>query len=109
MAMTSEAIALDVRVEKVEFQGRKQTVLEFCDQASPVSGFIVIDSLALGPATGGCRLASYVDKQAALLDAQRLARGMSQKNAMAELPLGGGKSVLIMPERGFDRERVDYR
>ena len=104
--MTSEAVALDVRVEKVEFQGRKQTVLEFADQASPVAGFIVIDSLALGPATGGCRLARYADKQAALLDAQRLARGMSQKNAMAELPLGGGKSVLIMPESGFDRERA---
>lgn len=104
--MTNEAIPLDVRVEKLEFQGRKQTVLEFSDHASAVAGFIVIDSLALGPATGGCRLASYADKQAALLDAQRLARGMSQKNAMAELPLGGGKSVLMMPEQGFDRERA---
>lgn len=104
--MTNEEMSIDIRIEKVEFQGRKQTVLAFSDQISPISGYIVIDSLALGPAAGGCRMAYYPDKQSALTDAQRLARGMSQKNALAELPLGGGKSVIMLPKSKFDRERV---
>lgn len=94
------------RLEKVEFEGRKQTVLEFRSTETAVSGFIVIDSLELGPATGGCRFTSYSSPDEALRDAQRLARGMSYKNAMADLPLGGGKSVIIKPCQPFDRDQV---
>ncbi|WP_188080033.1 Glu/Leu/Phe/Val dehydrogenase [Neorhizobium sp. P12A] len=66
-------------------------------------GAIVIDSLTLGPALGGCRMWRYERFDDALLDARRLSRGMSYKNAMAGLPLGGGKSVLLRPEQEADR------
>ena len=66
----------------------------FVDQAAGVAGVIAIHSTALGPAMGGCRAASYVSEAAALTDALRLSQGMSYKNAMADLPAGGGKAVL---------------
>lgn len=97
---------VELRLEKIEFEGRKQTILEFISSEANVSGFIAVDSLALGPATGGCRFATYPSRAEALYDAQRLARGMSLKNAMADLPLGGGKSVIVKPSGSFDRKRV---
>jgi glutamate dehydrogenase/leucine dehydrogenase len=56
---------------------------------------IVIDSLARGPAFGGVRRAVYADEAEALADAQRLAEAMSRKCALAELPAGGGKAVIL--------------
>lgn len=52
-------------------------------------------STHLGPAAGGTRLWHYADDADALTDALRLSRGMSYKNAMAGLPLGGGKAVVL--------------
>ena len=61
---------------------------------------IAVHSTHLGPAAGGCRFWHYADSADALKDALRLSRGMSYKNAMAGLPLGGGKSVLLAgPDR----------
>lgn len=73
------------------------------DAETGVQGVIVLDSLALGPAAGGCRLWHYDTQAAMVTDAQRLARGMSYKNAMAGLPFGGGKAVLNKPIGAFDR------
>jgi leucine dehydrogenase len=73
------------------------------DPESGLSGVIAIHSTALGPGAGGCRLWHYRDDEAIRLDAYRLAEGMSYKNALAGLPLGGGKAVLRMPEGPFDR------
>lgn len=73
------------------------------DAASGFSGAIVIHSTALGPAAGGCRLWHYESKAAMTVDALRLARGMSYKNALAGLPFGGGKAVLNRPDGDFDR------
>src|SRR5690606_14620778 len=54
-----------------------------------------------GPAAGGCRFWKYPSDAEALTDALRLSRGMSYKNAMADLPLGGGKAVVLLdPARG---------
>ncbi|MFZ4077287.1 MAG: Leu/Phe/Val dehydrogenase [Legionellaceae bacterium] len=64
---------------------------------------IAIHSTQRGPALGGCRFIEYPDYSTALLDAMRLARGMSYKNASVNLPLGGGKSVIIKPKGSFDR------
>ncbi|WP_127088247.1 Glu/Leu/Phe/Val dehydrogenase family protein [Aquabacter cavernae] len=83
-----------------------QSVFRFEDPACDLSGVIVVDSLVLGPATGGCRFWRYDDPAAMLADARRLARGMSYKNAMAGLPLGGGKSVIHRPGGAFDREAL---
>ena len=59
---------------------------------------IAIHSTHLGPAAGGCRFWHYAKDEEALVDALRLSRGMSYKNAMAGLPLGGGKSVILANE-----------
>jgi leucine dehydrogenase len=56
---------------------------------------IAVHSTHLGPAAGGCRVWHYADEGEALTDALRLSRGMSYKNAMAGLPLGGGKAVIL--------------
>ena len=76
------------------------------DPASGLSGAIVIYSTALGPAAGGCRLWHYDSASAGHEDALRLAEGMAYKNAMAGLPLGGGKAVLRLPPGPFDRVKL---
>lgn len=58
------------------------------------AGIVAIHSTAIGPAAGGCRIWDYDSADAALTDALRLSRGMTYKNAMADLPLGGGKAVI---------------
>ncbi len=76
-------------------------VVHFVDQPEHgLKAIIVIHSTHLGPAAGGARFWHYDDPAEALTDALRLSRGMSYKNAMAGLPLGGGKSVILAsPDR----------
>jgi leucine dehydrogenase len=76
------------------FQGH-EGLHAFADEAAGLRGFIAIHSTARGPAAGGCRMWAYPDEQAAIDDALRLGRAMSFKNAVADLDLGGGKSVII--------------
>jgi leucine dehydrogenase len=64
------------------------------DPAARYLGILAIHSTALGPAVGGTRFWTYPSLQEALIDALRLSRGMTYKNALAGLPFGGGKSVL---------------
>lgn len=77
-----------------EFDGHEQ-VMFYTDSTVGLTAIIAIHSTTLGPAAGGCRMYSYADSDAALNDVLRLSKGMSYKNAMADLPLGGGKSVII--------------
>ena len=63
-----------------------------------LKAIIAVHSTHLGPAAGGCRYWHYADPAQGLTDALRLSRGMSYKNAMAGLPLGGGKAVIIADE-----------
>jgi leucine dehydrogenase len=65
------------------------------DKKSGLKAIIAVHSTHLGPAAGGARFWHYAKDDDALTDALRLSRGMSYKNAMAGLPLGGGKSVLL--------------
>lgn len=74
------------------------------DPETGMKAIIAIHSTKLGPSLGGCRFIEYPDTKTALLDAMRLARGMSYKAALVNLPLGGGKSVIIKPSSNFDRE-----
>ena len=60
-----------------------------------LKAIIAVHSTHLGPAAGGARFWHYAEDEEALVDALRLSRGMSYKNAMAGLPLGGGKSVIL--------------
>ncbi len=65
------------------------------DPLSGLCAIIAIHNTNLGPALGGCRMYPYASEQDALEDALRLARGMTYKSALAGLPLGGGKAVII--------------
>jgi len=65
------------------------------DRKSGLRAIIALHSTHLGPAAGGTRMWHYADDADALTDALRLSRGMSFKNAMAGLPLGGGKAVVL--------------
>jgi len=65
------------------------------DPETGLRAVIAIHNTNLGPAVGGCRMWSYTNDQAALSDALRLSRGMTYKSALAGLPFGGGKSVII--------------
>ena len=85
------------------FDGHEQ-VVEINDDALGFSALIAIHDTTMGPAAGGCRLTSYPNAEAALTDVLRLSRGMTYKNAMADLPLGGGKAVIY--RAGGDRQAM---
>jgi leucine dehydrogenase len=74
---------------------RHEVVAFFDHKPSGLRAIIAIHSTALGPACGGTRVYPYATSDAALTDVLRLSRGMSYKNAIADLPLGGGKAVFI--------------
>jgi leucine dehydrogenase len=85
--------------------GHEQVVL--ChDESSGYRGIIGIHSTTLGPALGGTRFWNYASDEEAIVDALRLARGMTYKNAVAGLNLGGGKAVIIGNNRTADREMI---
>lgn len=69
-------------------------------------GIIAIHSTVLGPAVGGTRFWNYPTEDDALFDALRLSRGMTYKNALADLPLGGGKSIIIGDNKSARREEL---
>jgi leucine dehydrogenase len=66
------------------------------DRASGLTAIIALHSTHCGPAAGGTRFWHYADPAGAMRDALRLSRGMSYKNAMAGLPMGGGKAVVLL-------------
>jgi leucine dehydrogenase len=68
------------------------------DRATGLRAVICVHSTHLGPGAGGVRFWHYAESADALRDALRLSRGMSFKNAMAGLPLGGGKAVILADE-----------
>ncbi|MCA0902570.1 Glu/Leu/Phe/Val family dehydrogenase [Qipengyuania aquimaris] len=65
------------------------------DRKSGLTAIIALHSTHLGPGAGGTRFWHYAEPEAAMRDALRLSRGMSYKNAMAGLPMGGGKAVIL--------------
>ncbi|MDT4953280.1 MAG: leucine dehydrogenase [Acidobacteriota bacterium] len=65
------------------------------EAANGYHGIIAIHNTALGPAVGGARFWNYANEEEAQTDALRLSRGMTYKNALAGLPFGGGKSIII--------------
>lgn len=65
------------------------------DKESGLKAIIAIHDTTLGPALGGTRMWTYATEEDAIVDALRLAKGMTYKNAAAGLNLGGGKTVII--------------
>jgi leucine dehydrogenase len=84
--------------ENREFNGH-EIVTFGNDEPTALRAIIAVHSTALGPAAGGCRMWPYASAEEAITDALRLSRGMSFKNAMAGLPFGGGKAVIIGDSR----------
>lgn len=74
--------------------------------ADGIVGFIAVHNTNLGPALGGCRMIAYGSEVEAINDVLRLSRGMTYKNAMAGLPLGGGKAVIIGNPREHKTEEL---
>ncbi len=79
--------------DKPAFAGH-ESVHHFFDAKTGLKAIIAVHSTARGPAAGGCRMWNYATADEAFVDALRLSEGMSYKNAMADLPLGGGKAVI---------------
>jgi len=74
---------------------RHEEVVFHSDAGTGLRAIVAIHSTALGPAAGGCRLWAYPSSSDAVADVLRLSRGMSYKSALAGLPFGGGKAVII--------------
>src|ERR1043166_2797213 len=72
-----------------------ETVAFVDDKRSGLKAMIALHSTALGTACGGTRMYPYANGDDALTDVLRLSRGMSYKSAIADIPLGGGKAVII--------------
>src|SRR5213595_4154108 len=83
-----------------------EQVSAYYDPSTGYRGIIAIHSTVLGPALGGTRFWNYQSDRAALIDALRLARGMTYKATVAGLNLGGGKSVIIDDNKTKNREPI---
>jgi leucine dehydrogenase len=83
-----------------------EKVLLGSDPAIGYRGIIAVHSTVLGPAVGGTRFWNYSSDDDALSDALRLSRGMTYKTALAGLPLGGGKSIIIGNNKIVERDAL---
>lgn len=80
-------------------------VIALTDEVTGLKAFVGIHNTNLGPALGGTRMKNYVSEDAAIQDVLNLSRAMSYKCAMANLPYGGGKAV-VMDNPDLDREQL---
>ena len=76
------------------------------DPSVGYKGILAVHSTKLGPALGGTRYWQYATDEEAITDALRLSRGMTYKNAVAGLHLGGGKSIIIGDNKTKNREKI---
>lgn len=80
--------------DHTEFDNHEEVV--FChDEATGLKAIIAVHDTTMGPSLGGTRMWNYASSEEALTDVLRLSRGMTYKSALAGLPLGGGKAVII--------------
>lgn len=82
---------------KYHYQGYEKVVFFSCSE-SKVEGIIAIHNTTFGPALGGCRIYTYSNFNEGLNDALMLAKNMSYKNTIFDLPYGGGKTVIFNKE-----------
>lgn len=97
------APAYDGMFDKIERADLNELHFRY-DKASGLRAVIAIHNNRLGPALGGCRFMAYSSDDDAIEDVIRLARGMSYKAAIANVPQGGGKAVILKPLEPFDRQ-----
>jgi len=95
-----------MQITEIKTNTDHEQVLVARDADTGYQGIIAIHSTALGPAVGGTRFWNYATEADALNDALRLSRGMTYKTALAGLPLGGGKSIIIGKNATANREAL---
>ncbi len=88
--------------DKIELANLDELHFKF-DEATQLRSIIAIHNTRLGPALGGCRCIEYRNDESAISDVIKLARGMSYKAALAKVPQGGGKGVILKPAVVTDR------
>lgn len=81
--------------ENISFDAHETVRRFLIGENTDIVAIIAVHNTNLGPALGGCRMYDYAEENDAITDVLRLSRSMTYKNAMAGLPLGGGKSVII--------------
>lgn len=79
------------------------------DAETGLRAIVAIHSTSLGPALGGTRRWHYATEEEAIFDVLRLSEGMSHKAACANLPMGGAKSIILLPERGHPATEAEAR
>lgn len=95
-------------METMQQMGHEQLV--FCnDAATGLRAIIAVHNTVLGPALGGTRMWMYPNETDAVMDVLRLSRGMTYKNAISNLALGGGKAVIIGDARTMKSEALFRR
>lgn len=93
-----------MQINELHVNGHERLVS--CSDENGYHGLIAIHSTRLGPAIGGTRFWHYQNETEAIQDVLRLAQGMTYKNALAGIPFGGGKSIIVKNERSNDREAI---
>ena len=88
--------------------GEHEQVVVCHEPEAGLRAIIAVHDTTLGPALGGIRMWTYASDEAALTDVLRLSRGMTYKNSMAGLPLGGGKTVVLGDPR-TDKSDLMFR
>ena len=88
-------VAKELDVKSNEHYHDHERVVYFEHESAGLKAIISVHNTNLGPSLGGCRMYQYDTQDHAVEDVLRLSRGMSYKSALAGLPLGGGKSVII--------------
>jgi leucine dehydrogenase len=91
---------------EVMAEGEHEQIVFWTEPRFGYRGIIALHDTSLGPALGGTRFWNYANEHEAVVDALRLARGMTYKAAVTGLALGGGKSVIWGDHRGADREMI---
>jgi len=76
------------------------------DPETGLNAIVAIHSVKSGSSLGGCRYVEYPSTRAAIMDAMRLARGMTYKSGICNLNYGGGKAVIIKPKKVKDHEAL---
>jgi leucine dehydrogenase len=94
------------RLFELEGEPAHEKVLFVSDPKTSLRAIIAVHNTTRGPAFGGCRMWQYASDEQALRDALRLSHGMSLKNAIADLPYGGGKSVIIKNGEPLNRKEM---
>ncbi|MEM6413152.1 MAG: Glu/Leu/Phe/Val dehydrogenase [Pseudomonadota bacterium] len=94
-----------MQIEDLSVPGWER-VVRAQDEASGLDAIIAIHDVTLGPACGGCRFRPYQTFESALEDVTRLSKGMTYKNAVGNIPFGGGKAVIIADPSSVKRTEI---